>query len=107
MPSLGYVARYSIRWLAALLVAWLALACSEPMDLRVVRSLLFTARAWYSTFPTIPWIHLITAASKLGEVSSSSGFWMLAPYIISRFWWGEHCGLRGAGWPYLRRSCQM
>ena len=30
------------------------------------------------------------AACKLWEVPSSSGFWMLAPYMISRCWWGDH-----------------
>ena len=61
----------------------MALSFSDPMELRVVRILLFTARAWYSTVPTIPWMHLMPAASKLGEVSSSSGFWMLALYITN------------------------
>ena len=59
----------------------MALDCSEPMELRVVMSLLFTAREWYSSVPTIPWMRLMPAASKLGEVSSSGGFWMLDPYM--------------------------
>ena len=78
-------------------MAWVALACSETMELRVVRSLLFTARAWYSTVPKIPRIRLMPAESKRGEVSSSSGFYMIAPYMISRCWWGDRCFLRGAG----------
>ena len=65
------------------------LACSDPMDLRVVRSLLLTAQSWYSIVPTIPSVRLMSAASKGGEVSFSSGFWMFAPYMISRCWWGD------------------
>ena len=65
-----------------MLVAWLALACLELMELILVRSLLLTAWAWYSTVPTIPWMRLMPASSKLGEVSYSSLFWMLSPYMI-------------------------
>ena len=72
-----------------------------------MRIFLLTAWEWYSTMPTIPWMHLMPVASKLGEASSSSGFWMLAMHMISQFWWGDGCGLRGAGWTNLRRSFQM
>ena len=71
-----------MRYLAASLVAWVDLACSELMELRLARSLLCTDQAWYSTVPTIPWVRLMPAAYNLGGVSSSSDFWMLSPYII-------------------------
>ena len=79
-----------------MLVAWVALAFSEPMDLRVVSSLLLTAQAWYSTVPKIPWINLMPSAYDMREVYSCSGFWMLALYMISQCCWVDRCGLCGA-----------
>ena len=50
----------------------------------MVMSLLLTAIVWYSNVPKITWMRLMPVASYMGEVSSSSGFWMLAPYMISQ-----------------------